>query len=279
MKFSTTVILAVSMAVSAAPVPQPLFPAGLADKISSLLANLPAPTPAPTPIDLGDISFGHLPELPPRQLEGVLGQVLHSIFENQPAPTPAPTPIDLGDISFGHLPELPPRQLPAVIADKLSSLLANLPAPTPAPTPTPIDLGDLPIGHLPELPANGVPFDPNTVPAPPPARRLDFPQVIADKLPTLFQPAPAPTPDAGVSRRGHPHRPPPPSCFRGRGATFSYDSILVGYFAELPTPVDDPAIAPSKTEILPNAPVKTRLPDAGGAVPDVPAPFKTGIVF
>jgi len=112
MKFSTLVILAVAMTVSAAPIGRRFeFNPHEQGAIDSIIANLPAPTPLP--IDLGDISFGHLPELPPSRRFGfpaVIGDELSSLLANLPAPTPAPVPIDLGDISFGHLPELPPSR-------------------------------------------------------------------------------------------------------------------------------------------------------------------------
>ncbi|KAJ7349984.1 hypothetical protein DFH08DRAFT_1079211 [Mycena albidolilacea] len=207
MKFSTTIILAVSMVMRAS-----------AASIARRSLVTPETNPNVTYVSKRSAAEGR----------GLFGAI-DPFLANQPEPTPA---FDLGDIPIGHLPELPPtRRLLATLLQSpflqgaIDSLLANQPQPTSVSP----DLANIPIGHLPGLPPNGNPFDPNAVvnpiptpspdnaaavpTAPPttaPARRL-FGAIIDDKLSSLLasQPQPMPVFDLGNIPIGHlPELPP-----------------------------------------------------------------------
>ncbi|KAJ7776710.1 hypothetical protein B0H14DRAFT_3587708 [Mycena olivaceomarginata] len=203
MKFSTTIVLAVSMAMraSAAPIAR--------------RSLTPETNPNVTYVSKRSEAEGR----------GLFGAI-DSFLANQPEPTPA---IDLGNIPIGHLPELPPtRRLSPFLQSAIDSLLANQPQPTPAPAPVSPDLANIPIDHLPEPPPNGNPFDPNPVVNPIPTPPVSVPDNAAgvptappttaparrpfDELSTLLASQPQPTTvfDLGNIPIGHlPELPPP----------------------------------------------------------------------
>ncbi|KAJ7888395.1 hypothetical protein B0H14DRAFT_3716600 [Mycena olivaceomarginata] len=162
MKFSTTIVLAVSMAMraSAAPIARRslvtpetnpnvtymskrseaegrgLFSPFLQGTIDSLLANQPQPTAVSS--DLANIPIGHLPGLPPNG----------NPFDPNAVVNPPTPPVSVPD-NAAAVPTAPPTTAPArrlfgaIIDDKLAS----------QPQPMPVfDLGNIPVGHLPELP-------------------------------------------------------------------------------------------------------------------------------